>query len=79
MSTKIKIIEAERPETKRQEDDHFLRSYRDALTEISDILNLPGWPSLTTDVVDAVRRMAEENARLKGTAWIPTVPEPPTG
>jgi hypothetical protein len=66
MADEIEIVPSPRPETKEAEDAYFLRVYREALTEISDIIELPGSPSLTTDVVEGVRKLAMENARLRG-------------
>jgi hypothetical protein len=65
MSSKVTIVEAPRPDTQAGEDRIFLRAYREALTEISYILELPGSSSLTKDVVESARKMAKENARLK--------------
>jgi len=62
----FKIEEAPRPETKEAEDALLLRSFREALTEISYLLELGGSPSLTTDVVEGVRKLAMENVRLRG-------------
>ncbi len=60
----IDIVPSPRPETQAQEDALFLRAYREALTEISFILELPGCPSLTKDVVEGVRKLAMEITHL---------------
>lgn len=53
----MRVVSANRPETPADEDQAMLKAYREALTEIADILELPGSPSLTKDVVEGVRRL----------------------
>lgn len=56
-TSRIVVVEAPRPETREQEDAVLVRAFHGALSEIADILHLPGSPDLTTDVVEAVRRV----------------------
>lgn len=53
----MEIVESPRPDTQEDGDRIMLRAYREALTEISYILDLPGSPDLVVDVVKEARKV----------------------
>ena len=57
---KVKIVPSPRPETREEENKILLKGFRDALTEISNILHMPGSPSLISDVPKEVSKYIED-------------------
>jgi hypothetical protein len=69
--TNMDIEESPRPETKQQEDAAMLGAYREALTMIANLLELPGWPDLCVDTVRGVERLKKERDALERAAYAP--------
>ena len=62
----ITIEEADRPETRENEDAYFLKAYREALERIGQALNLLGSPDLLTDVPKAVENLVTSEKSYRG-------------
>jgi hypothetical protein len=72
----ITIVESPRFESREEEDAYFLAAFRQALERGATALRLPGFPSLTVGVPEAVERLAALGAAAQGgdSAAKPTKP-----